>query len=228
MKLFSHKKRPVHLGPYPLETLPRLSDPAATPPGLRGALPPRPSEGISEGELGAGHAFGLYVDLFDSQVHGAMSPRAPIPDGPIERAHHLKAGAYFLDADMVGTALIPSDAWIGEALDHSHAVVVLAAFTRKMKSKQPGDTWVDGTRQANADLRAAELAVITADYIRNLGFDAKAHTPTKSDVDLDRVALQAGAHRDPRPRLARPVPRLRIRSFRCHDRDGDCARCTAG
>ena len=34
MRLFSHRKRPVHLGPYPLERLPRLATADARPPGL--------------------------------------------------------------------------------------------------------------------------------------------------------------------------------------------------
>jgi reductive dehalogenase len=34
--------------------------------------------------------------------------------------------------------------------------------------------------------------VITAGYLRRLGFDATAHTPTATDLDLDRVAAQCG------------------------------------
>ena len=106
--------------------------------------------------------------------------------------NNLKAGLYFLDADMVGCALIVDEAWTGERRGHRFAVISLIAFTRKLSQEGPGDDWIDGTRQINADLRAAELAVITASYIRNLGHDATAHTPSRSDLDLDRVAWQAG------------------------------------
>ena len=207
MKLFSHKKRPVHLGPYPLESLPRLSDPEAMPPGLPAAdapMPRRPSESDTQGELSVGHAFGVYAELFDDQVHGAVAPQAPVPADPLERAQHLKAGAYFLDADMVGTGLIPGDSWVTPGLDHTYAVVILIAYSRKSATPQPGDSWIDGTRQLNADLRASELAVITADYIRNLGFDAKAHTPTRTDLRIDRVALQAGLVETRRGELRAP------------------------
>ena len=155
----------------------------------------RPGEARSEGPLSVGKAFTLYTDLFDGQVDGDVAPRAPIPDDPVERARNLKAGLYFLDADMVGCGLIPEEAWfdgVERPGTHTHAVVVLAAFTRAFDREFPGDAWIDGTRQASADLRAAELAVITASYIRNLGFAATAHTPTLSAVDIDRVALQAG------------------------------------
>ncbi len=192
MKLFSHKKRAVHLGPYPLERLPRLADPAATPVGASAPLPPRPVEREEQGPLGCGHAYELYRDLFDTQVHGEVAPRAPIPDDPAEVAANLKAGLYFLDADMVACGVIPAQAWTGAPLTHTHAVVTLVAFTRKLSGTRPGDSWIDGTRQTSANLRAAELAVITAAYIRNLGFNAKAHTPSATELDIDRVALQCG------------------------------------
>jgi len=190
MKLFSHKKRPVHLGPYPLERLPRLSvmdAPSIRPTGKR------PSETRREGPQGAGHAYGLYLDLFDAQRIGEVSPRAPIPANGLERAQNIKAGLYFLNADMAACGVVPGDAWTGDPIDgHTNAVVTLVAHTRTVGTDQPGDEWIDGTRQVNADLRAAELAVLTAGYIRRLGFDAVAHTPTASDIDLDRVALQCG------------------------------------
>lgn len=195
MKLFSHKNRPVHAGPYPLERLPRLADPAAMPIGAESEsalVSPRPAEAWAEGPRSVGHAYGSYVTMYDEQRSGEPAPTAPIPDDPTERANNLKGGLYFLDADMVGCSLIPDDVWIGRQLGHRFAVVTLIAHTRKMSDPQPGDDWIDGTRQVNADLRAAELAIITASYIRNLGFDAVAHTPTEADLHVDRVALQAG------------------------------------
>ena len=93
---------------------------------------------------------------------------------------------------MVGTTLVPDEAWIGESLDHRYAIVVLVAFTRDLGQPEPGDSWINGTRQRNADLRATELAGLTASYIRKLGQSARAHSPTTSDVDLERIALQAG------------------------------------
>ncbi|MYE64600.1 MAG: Fe-S protein, partial [Acidimicrobiaceae bacterium] len=193
MRLFSHRKRPVHLGPYPLERLPRLDSAGAAPPGSgAGPLPPRPGEVEPAGPRSALHAYQLYLDLFGSLGHGEVAPEAPSPADPVEISDNLKAGLYFLDADMVGCGLIGDEAWTGERRNHRYAVVTLIAFSRKLPGEFPGDGWIDGTRQVNADLRAAELAVITASYIRNLGHDAVAHMPGCTDLDLDRVALQAG------------------------------------
>ena len=188
MKLFSHKKRPTGMGPYPLERLPRLADPAAPVAGAG----VRPAEARPEGPLSASHAYELYLGLFDQQRTGDVSERAPIPDDPQERADNLKGGLYFLDADMAGCGVLTADAWTGETRDHGFAVVTLVAHSRTVGRDQPGDDWIDGTRQVNADLRAAELAVLIAGYIRRIGFDAVAHTPTISDVDIEKVALQCG------------------------------------
>ncbi|MEL7155416.1 MAG: 4Fe-4S dicluster domain-containing protein [Actinomycetota bacterium] len=202
MKLFSHRKRPVDLGPYPLERLPRLDDPAAQPPGTN-ALG-RPREAAEQGPRAAGPAYDLYLELCDRQRTGDVAPPAPVPDSPTARAAHLKAGLYFLDADMVGCGLVPAEAWLDEPGEHPYAVVTLIAFTRTVRGRHPGDDWIDGTRQVNADLRAAELAVITASYLRNLGFAATAHTPSATDVDIDRVALQCGLIEQRRGRLRAP------------------------
>jgi len=190
MKLFSHKKRPVHLGPYPLERLPRLAA-DAIPPGLRPDLRP-PAENRGAGPHSAVPAYEIYLRMFDEQRTGEVAPDAPIPDDPVELANNLKAGLYFLDADMVACGVVPDEAWTGERLDHGFCVVTLVAHSRDHGSDQPGAEWIDGSHQVNADLRAGELAVITAAYMRNLGLEATAHTSTSSDVDIARLALQAG------------------------------------
>lgn len=192
----------MHLGPYPLERLPRLGDPAAAPSGAHAS---RPTERRAAGATSAGHAYQPYLDLFDAQRTGEVAPSAPIPDSPRERAQNLKSGLYFLDADMVGCGLVPANGWTTtEPPAHRFAIVTLIAHSREVRGAQPGDEWIDGTRQVNADLRAAELAVLTAGYVRRLGFDATAHTPSAGDVDLEAVALQCGLIESRRGELAAP------------------------
>lgn len=189
MRLFSKRKRPMHLGPYPLERLPRLSDPE-TVLNLRGdQLSP---EDEDPGPQNAAAAYEPYLDIYDRHRHGSVAGPAPISEDLVERANNLKASVYFLNADMVGCAHVPQQAWVGTEHLHSYAVVTLVAHSPKLSGRRAGDDWIDGTRRVNADLRAAELAVVTASYIRHLGFDAVAHTPTATDVDIDLLALQCG------------------------------------
>jgi hypothetical protein len=190
-KLYSHKKRPVLLGPYPLEWLPRVDDPAA-PIARLGALPSRPVEARGEGLQQAGHADATYEELFDQFRSGNVAPAAPIPDDPDGIADNLKAGRYFLDADIIGCGTIPDDTWTGERHPHRFAVVIVIGHTRDLGTDQPGEQWVSGTGQRNADLRAAELSVIIAGDLRNIGHEAVAHTPRTTDLDLGLETLQAG------------------------------------
>jgi len=122
----------------------------------------------------------------------AVAPTAPLTDDIEELSRHLKAGLYFLDSDMAGCGAVDADAWTGERYGHHHCVLVLISHTRELQSSAPGDEWIDGTRQCNADLRAAEPAVITASYLCNLGSQAVAHTPSASHVDIELLALRAG------------------------------------
>ncbi|MGI9596672.1 MAG: 4Fe-4S dicluster domain-containing protein [Acidimicrobiales bacterium] len=155
--------------------------------------PDRVDDDRAEGPLGAGHAYAPYVDMYARQRRGEIAPPAPIPDDLTERSNNLKAGLYFLDADMVGCGVMPAGGWLADPeADQRFTVVTLIAHSRRLDGTNPGDGWIDGTRQVNAELRAAELAVITASYIRALGFEAVAHTPSDSDVDIELAALQCG------------------------------------
>ena len=62
--------------------------------------------------------------------------------------------------------------------------------------------WCKDAGDSPGDLRAAEIGVGLASYIRLLGWSARAHTPFAAEVDLDRLAVLAGvakrARRDDR------------------------------
>ena len=75
---------------------------------------------------------------------------------------------------------------------HTHAIVILNARPRAPRTGEPGCDWITGAEHHSACLRASETAVILANYLRLLGYDAKAHTATSSDVDLNHLAVQSG------------------------------------
>ena len=75
---------------------------------------------------------------------------------------------------------------------HTHAIVFVYESNREPRADEPGTDWIGGATKHRAALRASETAVVLANYIRLLGWDAKAHTATTSDVDLGRVTVAAG------------------------------------
>ncbi len=232
VRFFSDAKRPVHLGPYPLERLARGPMPDLT------AVPA--SRPLSFQRPGTPHsivnAMGEYQAMMDAIRDGLVNKaRSVIPDDPAERANHLKAFGYFSDASMVGIGPLPDTALLdqpyrnpdidrlAEALrtrqtktlaagidlimadlkdsmsappstivGHRHALVFLYAMPRDPDRGEVGCDWLDDAQTHRACLRASETAVVLANYIRLLGWDAKAHTATSSDVDLNQCTVAAG------------------------------------
>ncbi len=100
----------------------------------------------------------------------------------------LAAGIDHIMADLKEAMQAPPST-IG---DHARAIVFLYDMPRDPKPREEGCDWIEGASQHRACLRASETAVVLANYIRLLGWDAKAHTGTSSDVDLNQLAVAAG------------------------------------
>lgn len=109
LRVFSDKKRPVHLGRYRLETLPRAD--AADLNGLRAFKPLSfndPARPASIINAMRDHQATLDA-IRDGLINRAV---AEAPEDPQERSNHLKAFGYFADASMVGTCVLPAEAML--------------------------------------------------------------------------------------------------------------------
>ena len=76
--------------------------------------------------------------------------------------------------------------------DHDHAIVILVENPRRARGDEPGGKYLSGAETARSALLASEAAVNMANYLRLLGYSARAHTATSSDLCLERLALAAG------------------------------------
>ncbi|WP_210092706.1 reductive dehalogenase [Ruegeria sp. HKCCSP346] len=76
--------------------------------------------------------------------------------------------------------------------DHRHAIVFLYEHNRDPDPSEPGADWIIDAQDHRACLLATENAVVIANYIRLLGFDARAHSMMSSEVDLGKLAMAAG------------------------------------
>ena len=56
----------------------------------------------------------------------------------------------------------------------------------------PGCDWVQDAQAERAAVLGTETATVLANYLRVLGFNARAHSATTSDVELSRLAVKAG------------------------------------
>ena len=75
---------------------------------------------------------------------------------------------------------------------HTHAIVLLYEFPREPGSDETGCEWIQDCQEQRAGLRVAETVAVLANYIRLLGYDARGHTCSTSDVDLNKLAVTAG------------------------------------
>ncbi len=232
MRLFSNRHRPVHLGPYPQERLPRR-------PGLPelARVPPMRALRFDAADaLSLSHAMARYMAMFDLVRDGPVQAApAEIPDDPAERSRHLKAAAAYFDVPMAGVCAVPREARLavpirnpavvalGEELErsqpksfaagldmiladvldsarqqhgpieqHGHAIVLLVPHTREPRPGEPGCDWLHGTQDQRAALLAAQTAVLLSSYLRLLGHEARAHSASCSELDLNALAVAAG------------------------------------
>ncbi len=145
-------------------------------------------------------AFGYFSD---SSMVGIcrLSPEAhldtPIQNPDIDRlAEDLKtrqtktlaSGIDLIMADLKDAMEAPPTGIEGQ----THAIVFLTEMHRDPDPGERGTDWIANAQAARAALRSTETAVVLANYIRLLGWDAKAHSPTASDANLNVLAVQSG------------------------------------
>ncbi|WP_220800819.1 reductive dehalogenase [Roseobacter sp. OBYS 0001] len=145
-------------------------------------------------------AFGYFSDA--AMVGVGPVPRSallaqPVRNAGIDRlAQELKAkqvktlasGIDTIMADLQESVQAPPSTIV----DHEHALVFLYDMPRDPRADETGAAWIQHAQAHRACLRASETAVVLAEYIRLLGWDAKAHTATSTDVDLNQLTVAAG------------------------------------
>ena len=100
----------------------------------------------------------------------------------------LAAGIDLIMADLRDSMNAPTSS----IASHTHALVFLYEYPRDPSANEPGTDWIIDAQAHRACLLATETAVVLANYIRLLGYDARAHSATTSDVNLNHLALSAG------------------------------------
>jgi len=233
MRFFSYKNRPVHLGPFPLERLARLSHALDL-----SRVPDMKPISFHDREKRDNliNAMGPYAAMLDAIRDGVVKKdRGIIPTDPQERSNHLKAFSYYHDASQVGICALTSEMFLDTPITnpdvnalahdlatkqtktlasgidvvmaelketmeapprtvahHTHALVMLYEFPRDPKENETGTAWFQDAQAQRASLRGAETGVVLANYIRLLGYEARSHTVSCSDVNLNKLAVAAG------------------------------------
>ncbi len=140
---------------------------------------------------------------FDATLAGICSiPDQARLDSPIRNAA-VKTLAAELELGQIKTFAAGMDMIFADVLEsartehgsiahHTHALVYLVEYTRDPGVDEPGCDWIHGTQAQRAALLAAQTGVVISSYLRMLGFEARSHTETCSEVDLSRLAVASG------------------------------------
>ena len=126
--------------------------------------------------------------------------RAPGTDDPASMALHIKETAYFLRADAVGICELPPyavyshSAFTGEPNDlrHKYAIGILVDQDWRTAAAFSGRDWASNSMSFMSYSASGFIACILADYIRRLGYPARAHHARNYQVVLPPILLWAG------------------------------------
>jgi reductive dehalogenase len=128
------------------------------------------------------------------------SQKAPNTDDPVAMARHIKETAYFLRADLAGICELPPYAVFsnkkpfGEpiTLNHKYAIAILIDQDWRTSLATKGNDWISNSMSFIAYSTSGFIACILADYIRRLGYPARAHHAMNYQVVLPPILLWAG------------------------------------
>ncbi len=205
------------LGPYPMEKLKRVEKPTTKITDSVSRFDERQHgfARVMRGELGLipqkemmrfvpkfplGAAFYQTMAPLAQVVDGETGKtKAPLPDEPTALSRHIKQLGYFLRADIVGICRLPQYAVYSHdmagkevKLDHKNAIVVVVDQNYETMLGSTGDDWISGSQSFIGYSNTALISCVMANYIRRLGYPARAHHAMTYQVVVPPLLVLAG------------------------------------
>ena len=217
MPFFWQRPRPMHLGRFPMEKIKRVSETTTkitdNVPRMPkrahffqrarfGDLGPKPQQEVRRfaTKYPLSMSMGKVTQTQATAHDGDVAPeKAPLPEDLHEIAEHIKATCYFLDADLVGICEMPDYAWYSHDIDgnpitakHKYAIVLVIDQGFETMEASSGDDWISGSQSFRAYLKGSTIMCTVASFIRELGYEARAHTNADSEVLHNPLTMLAG------------------------------------
>jgi reductive dehalogenase len=205
------------LGPYPMEKLKRVDKPTTKitdnvhlyderqhgfARAMRGELGSAAQREMKRfvGKFPLGASFFSTVAPLAGAVDGEVArTRAPIPENPAELSRHIKRLGYFLRADITGICRLPQYAVYSHdatgkeiSLNHKNAIIIVIDQDYETMRGSSGDDWISGSQSFIGYTNTAMISCIMADYIRRLGYPARAHHAMSYQVVVPPLLVLAG------------------------------------
>jgi reductive dehalogenase len=136
-------------------------------------------------------------DIVDGIV---AKQKAPLQEDPALVSLHIKELAYFLRSDAVGICKLPPYAVYtnsfphGEPVecDHKYAIAILIDQDWRTSMASTGHDWITNSMSFMSYSASGFIACIMAEYIRKLGYPARAHHARNYQVVVPPILLWAG------------------------------------
>jgi reductive dehalogenase len=211
----SNKK--LQYGPYPVEKLKRVAQPTTKITENVPQVSERDSGFIRAalGQFGpfakqeinrfipkepVGAAESFMVNHLHSIAEGETnSQKAQIPDDPAILSQHIKRLGYFLRADIVGICELPQYAVYshnarGKPIEnhHKYAIVIVTDQDYATMHGSTGKDWISGAQSFQGYSNNGFITATMAEYIRRLGYPARAHFHTAYQVLIPPLLLLSG------------------------------------
>jgi reductive dehalogenase len=150
---------------------------------------------------------GQSIPVKPAPENGPMPMMAPVADrkapgtkDAAKMAAHIKETAYFLRADAVGICELPAYAvysytfFTGEPVElkHKYAIAVVVDQDWRTSSAFGGRDWISNAMSFRSYSASGFIACVLADYIRRLGYPARAHHARNYQVVVPPILLWAG------------------------------------
>ncbi len=205
------------LGPFPMERLKRVEEPTTRITGDVQRVDER-EHGFSRagrGDFGpvAAREFNRFVmkhplSAAEADMNNYLAPmaygevaslKAPIPEEPEVLSRHIKKLGYFLRADIVGICRLPQYAVYSHDrngnpvdLNHQFAVIILIDQGYKTMNGSTGSDWISNSQSFRSYSTTSFISCIMANYVRRLGYPARAHHARNYQVVIPPLLLLAG------------------------------------
>lgn len=218
LERWRRKRRPSHLGPYPVEDLKRVDRPTTV--IFDDEVPRVPSRAnfyvrtalgdLSDKALRESNrwsqkqpvAQGIVRPMWGVKVlqeGQTADSSAPDTGNAEENTKALKALSHYMGSAITGICEIPDYCWYshdkrGQPIDpyHKYALVVLIDQGHETVLGATGNDWISGAQSMRSYLRGAEIVGVMASMIRAMGYPARAHSSLDSHVLHVPLVLNAG------------------------------------
>jgi len=140
---------------------------------------------------------GAMANIVDGKVAGS---KAPLPEDPVAMSRHIKEFAYFMRADLVGICHLPPYAVYSHSfstgepieLTHKYAIAIVIDQDWKTFRGSTGHDWISAAQSFLSYSTSGFVACALADYIRRLGYPARAHHARNYQVLVPPILVLAG------------------------------------